>query len=51
MDEEKLREQLLTEVCAGAFSGHGAMTLDEDRVRKADEEELREIARQYGHTV
>lgn len=51
MDEEELRQQLLTEVCAGACSGLGAMILDEDRIRKADEEELKEIARQYGHTV
>lgn len=47
MDTEELREQLLTEVCAGAFSGLGAMILDEDRIRKADEEELKEIAAQY----
>jgi len=48
MDTEELREQLLTEVCAGAFSGLGAMILDEDRICKADEEELKEIAAQYG---
>lgn len=48
MDTEELREQLLTEAYAGAFSGLGAMILDEDRIRKADDEELKEIAAQYG---
>lgn len=48
MDTEELREQLLTEACAGAFSGLGAMILDEERIRKADDEELQEIAAQYG---
>ena len=48
MDAGELREKLLTDVCAGAFSGLGAMVLDEDRIRKAGEAELREIAAQYG---
>lgn len=48
MDSEELREKLLTDVYAGACSGLGAMLLDEDRIRKADEEELQEIADQYG---
>jgi hypothetical protein len=48
MDSEELREKLLTDVYAGACSGLGAMLLDEDRIRKADEDELQEIADQYG---
>ena len=48
MDVEKLRRNLLDEIYAGAVSGLGAMILDEDRIRNADEEELREIAKEYG---
>ncbi len=48
MDSEELREKLLTDVYAGACSGLGAMLLDEDRIRSADEDELQEIAEQYG---
>lgn len=48
MDSEELREKLLTDAYAGACSGLGAMLLDEDRIRKADEDELQEIADQYG---
>lgn len=48
MDTEELRKKLLTDVYAGACSGLGAMLLDEDRTRKADDEELQEIADQYG---
>ena len=48
MDPEELREKLLTDVYAGACSGLGAMLLDEDRIRSADDEELQEIADQYG---
>ncbi|MBM6871432.1 hypothetical protein H7U37_10210 [Pseudoflavonifractor phocaeensis] len=48
-DTEDLREKLLADVYGGAFSGLGAMLLDEDRIRKADEEELKEIASQYGY--
>ena len=48
MDSEELRENLLTDVYAGACSGLGAMLLDEDRIRSADEDELQEIAEQYG---
>ena len=40
MSEEELRELLLAEVYAGAFSGLGAMLLDEDRIRNAGAEEL-----------
>lgn len=48
MDSEELRKKLLTDVYAGACSGLGAMLLDEDRIRSADEDELQEIAEQYG---
>ena len=49
MDIEKLRRELLDEIYAGAFTGGlPAMLLEEDRIRKADEEELIEIAREYG---
>ena len=49
MSEEELRELLLAEVYAGAFSGLGAMLLDEDRIRNAGAEELEELARDlYG---
>ena len=41
--EEELRELLLAEVYAGAFSGLGAMLLDEDRIRSAGAEELEEL--------
>lgn len=44
MSEEDLRE-LLAEVYVGAFSGLGAMLLDEDRIRNAGAEELEELAR------
>ena len=45
ISEEELRELLLAEVYAGAFSGLGAMLLDEDRIRNAGAEELEELAR------
>ena len=45
---ETLRQELLDEVYAGAFSGFGAMLLDESEIRNADAEELRDIARRYG---
>ena len=44
ISEEELRELLLAEVYAGAFSGLGAMLLDEDRIRNAGAEELEELA-------
>ncbi len=47
-DTESLRKQLLDETYAGAFSGLGAMILDEEEIRNADPEELEEIARRYG---
>ena len=47
-DTEELLRRLLEEVYAGAAAGMGAMILDEGRIRRADEKELREIAAQYG---
>ena len=47
-DEERLRQELLDEICAGAFSGTPVMLLDEDEIREAGSEELRQIARRYG---
>ena len=48
-DIETLRQQLLNEVYAGAFSGLGAMLLDADEIRRADADELEKIARRYGY--
>ena len=45
---EALRQQLLDEVYAGAFSGLGAMLLDEKTVLEADPGELEGLARRYG---
>ena len=47
-DTEALRQELLDEAYAGAFSDLGAMILDADEIRNADAEELKEIARRYG---
>ena len=46
-DTEALRQELLDEAYAGAFSGLGAMILDADEIRNADAEELEEITRRY----
>ena len=44
-----LRQELLDDVYAGAFSGGTpAMLLEEDEIRKADDEELEAIARRHG---
>ena len=48
MDTEELRRRLLDEIYAGAFAGMPAMLLDEDEIRHADAEKLRQIAKQYG---
>ena len=48
-DEERLRQDLLNEIYAGAFSGMPAMLLDEDDIRNADGGELRRAAERYGH--
>ncbi len=45
---EQLRQELLTEVYAGAFAGMPAMLLSEDEIRCASPERLEEIARQFG---
>ena len=46
---EDLRQKLLDDVYAGAFAGGmPAMLLEEDEIRKADDEELEEIARRHG---
>lgn len=46
---EDLRKELLDEIYAAAFGGGmGAALLDEDEIREAGPEELREIARRYG---
>ena len=47
MTTEELRRDLLNEIYAGAVSGFGFMILDEDRIRNADEAELKKIAREY----
>ena len=47
-DSQVLRDRLLETIYAGASSGLGAMLLDEEAVRRAGPEELRELARQYG---
>ena len=46
--DERLHQELQDEIYAGAFSGMPAMLLDEDEIREADGEELRQIARRYG---
>lgn len=48
-DTEELRSKLLSEVYAGTVAGMPAMILDESRIRNADEEELKQIAREYGY--
>lgn len=46
---EALREELLDEIYAGAFGGGcPAMLLEEDTIRRAGAEELKEIVRRYG---
>lgn len=51
MTTEELRRRLLEDVYAGAMTGLGAMFLDEKKIRNADDEKLRVIARQYGYAV
>ena len=48
MDTEDLRKRSLEDSLSGAFGGFPAMILDEDRVRKADRDELEEIAKEHG---
>lgn len=47
-DMENLRQRLLDEVSAGAFTGLPAMVLEEDEIRQADMAELLEIAKRHG---
>ena len=49
MDTEELRKRLLEEIYAGAMTGMGTMILDEDKIRRTDDKELREIATRYGY--
>ena len=46
---EELRKKLLADVYAGAVSGMPAMFLDESRIRSADDEEIKKIAKEYGY--
>ena len=48
-DIEELRKKLLADAYAGTIAGMPAMILDESRIRNADEEELKEIAKEYGY--
>ena len=48
-DVEELRKTLLTDVYGGAMAGMPALFLDESRIRDADEEELKRIAKEYGY--
>ncbi len=45
---EQLRRKLLENVYAGAFSGLGAMLLDEEQIRRASPDELELLAQSYG---
>ena len=47
-DLEALRQGLLDELYAGAFAGMPAMLAEEDAIRRADPEELLQIADQHG---
>lgn len=50
MDLEELRKALLSDSCAGAFSGMPAMIMDVERIRNADAEELLKLAKEHGIT-
>ena len=45
---ELLRQKLLDEAYAGAFSGLGAMLLDAEVIRQAGPDELSVIAKRWG---
>lgn len=47
-DSEDLRRKLLDDIYAGAVCGMGAMLLEEDEIRRADDKELEEIAQRHG---
>ncbi len=46
--EESLREELLSYIYAGAFSGLTSMLSEESRIKNASYEELKSIAKEYG---
>lgn len=48
-DTEELRSKLLLDVYAGTMAGMPAMLLDESRIKNADAEELKKIAKEYGY--
>lgn len=47
-DIERLRQIILNELYAGAFAGMPAMLVEVEDVKRADFEELIQIAEQYG---
>lgn len=49
MDTEELRNFLLDDLYAAAFSGMPAVLSEEDRIREADDGELRRMASYYGY--
>lgn len=48
MDKERLRKRLLNDTYVSAAAGFGLTILDESRIRNADEEELKQIAKEHG---
>ena len=48
-DTEELRKKLLADVYAGSMAGMPAMFLDENRIKNADSDELKKIAKEYGY--
>lgn len=47
-EEENLREELLSYIYAGVFSGLTTMLSEEYRIKNASYEELKSIAEEYG---
>lgn len=47
-EEENLREELLSYIYAGVFSGLTTMLSEEYRIKNASYEELKNIANEYG---
>ena len=45
---EELRDKLLHDTYAGAFSGNPSMILDENRIKNASYEELLKIEKEHG---
>lgn len=48
IETEQLRQEILDDIYAGAFSGMPSMLLEEDKVQNASYEELKTIAERYG---